>query len=242
MARLILIVVAAFKVWMFIDAVRRHADTKWFYIIMFVPGGGVIYFVSEKLRDPGLKMMGRRLWESLERPPSVEELERRFKRTPSLENRISLGQGLFDAGQIDQAKKRFEEVLEERPNEKAGLHGLGVCLLELGDPEGAREPLQRVVDEQPGYRDYELWPDLAEALWQNKEREEAVALLGELVRHAPRLRHVVLQARYLARANDKRQAAAVLEQALGDDRDASSHVRRQNRPWARQARRMLAEL
>jgi hypothetical protein len=37
MARLLMLVVAAFKAWMFIDAVRRKVDTKWFYIIVFVP-------------------------------------------------------------------------------------------------------------------------------------------------------------------------------------------------------------
>jgi hypothetical protein len=242
MARLILIVIGAFKAWMVVDAIKRHVDTKWFYIILFVPFGGVAYFFTYKLRDPGMVMLKTRLLESLERPPSVEELRRAFKRTASVENRIRLAQGLFDAGEIEEAKAHFETVLEGSPDEKAALHGVGVCGVELGDHAAAVEPLTALVETYPTYRDYEPWAELAEALWQTGEKEQAAELVSDLVRRSPRLRHIVLHARYLQRLGRKDEAGRILRDGLDDDRDSPKHVRRQNRPWAREAQRMLGHL
>ena len=242
MARLALIAVAIFKCWMFVDAIRRKVDTHWYYVILFVPLGGVAYFFQVKLRDPGVHFMKRRLLETLKRPPSVEQLERAFKRTPSIDNQIRLGQGLFDAERYSDAHTHFEAVLDKQPADKAALHGLGCCLVELQRPADALEPLRSLIDAHPGYRDYEPWPELAEALWQTDQREESLELLTELTRRSPRLRHLVLQARYLKRAGRKADATKILNTALEDDRDSPRHVQKQNRPYARQAKDMLAEM
>ena len=241
MARLLALVWGAFVVWMVIDAVRREADSKWFWIIVLVPGGALIYFVSVKLRDPGMRMMSRRLLEQLKSPPSVQELERRFERTPSIENRVLLGQALFDAGRVADAQNHFEEVLEARPDEKDALYGFGVCRLEQGDATGAVAPLMKLIEIHRGYRDYAAWAELAEAHFKSGERELCHELLADLVKNAPRLAHHVLRAQYLFQDGRKREAEELLRAALDDERDQPKHVRRQNRPWMRRARRMLDE-
>ncbi len=242
MARLIFIVVAAFKAWMVVDAIKRHVDTEWFYIIVFVPFGGVAYFVTYKLRDPGVTMLKTRLLESLERTPSVEELRRAFKKTPSVENRVRLAQGLFDEGNIPEAKAHFEAVLESHPDDKACMHGLGVCHVELDDEQAAVETLTKLVAEHPAYRDYEPWAELAEALWKVGEKDQATELAADLAKRSPRLRHIVLHARYLKRSGRGKEAGRILKDGLDDDRDSPKHVRRQNRSWAREARQILGEL
>ena len=242
MFRLVAIVVFAFKAWMFVDAVRRKVDTYWYWLIPFVPGGAVIYFFAVKLREPGIQMMGRRMLEQLKRPPSVEDLERRFERTPSLANRITLAQRLFDAGRHQDALDHFEKVLAERPDDKDGLYGLGLCRLELGDAAEAADALTRLVDLQRSYREYAAFPDLAEALWQQGQREECLALLEDLVKTSPRLRHHVLRAHYLDKAGRSPEAQRVLRNAIDDERDQPSHIRRLNRPWMRRARQKLDEL
>jgi hypothetical protein len=242
MVRLLAIVWGAFTVWMFIDAVRRNADEKWYWMIPFVPGGALIYLVVVKLRDPGMKMMGRRMLEQLKRPPSVEELERRFSTTPSLENRVLLGQGLFDAGRHAEAKARFEEVLALRNDDKDALYGLGLCRLEQEDAAGAIAPLSRLLELHRGYRDHAASADLAEALWKSGERDGCHELLVDLVKKAPRLEHHLLRARYLKQDGRDAEAERVLRRAIEDEHDQPRHVRRRNRGFMRQARQMLQEL
>lgn len=242
MVRLLGLVWGAFVVWMVIDAVRRDADSKWFWIIVLVPGGALIYFFSVKLREPGMRMMSRRLLEQLKSPPSVDELERRFERTPSIENRVLLGQALFDAGRLPEAQTHFEEVLEARPDEKEALYGLGVCRLEQDDPAGAMEPLSKLIALHRSYRDYAAWIELAEAHFKGGEREMCHELLADLVKTAPRLAHHVLRAQYLFQDGRKREAEELLRAALDDERDQPKHIRRQNRPWMRRARQLLDEV
>jgi hypothetical protein len=242
MARVVFLVVAAFKVWMFIDAVRRKADSHWFWLIPFVPFGAVAYFFMVKIRDRDMQMLGRRMLEGFKRPPSAEELADSFKRTPSHANRIALAQGLFDAEHYDEAQAHFEQVLERDEDDCAGLYGYGLCRLEQGDNSEAIKTLTRLMEQQRNYRDWAAWPELAEALWRSGEKEACLELLSDLVRTAPRLPHQLLQARYLRRAGREAEAATLLREALDEDRHSPRHVRKQNRPWARKARKLLSEL
>lgn len=242
MLRVLAVVWALFKGWMFYDAVRRKAEERWFWLIPFVPGGAIYYFFAVKLRDPGMAMLKQRMLDGLKRPPSVEELEQQFARTPSLKNRVMLGQGLHDAGRFEDALKHFERALEERPGDKDALYGVGLCKLEMKDAAGAIDPLTELVDNHRNYRDYAAWPELAEALWFADREEECLALLEDLVRAAPRLRHHVVQAHYLSKAGRPSEARRVLREAMDEEKHQPRHVQRLNRPWMREANAMLREL
>lgn len=242
MIRVLAVVWFLFKGWMFYDAVRRKAEERWFWMIPFVPGGAIYYFFAVKLRDPGVAMLKQRMLEGLKRPPSVEELEQQFERTPSLQNRVMLGQGLHDAGRFEEALEHFERALEERPGDKDALYGVGLCKLELRDAAGAIPPLTELVDNHRNYRDYAAWPELAEALWFADRKAECHAVLDDLVRAAPRLRHHVVQAHYLHKAGRRDDAKRVLEQAMDEEKHQPRHVQRLNRPWMREASSMLREM
>jgi hypothetical protein len=153
-----------------------------------------------------------------------------------------LAQGLHDVGRFEEALKLFGEVLEERPGDKDGLYGVGLCRLELKDAAGAVEPLTELVEVHPGYRDYAAWPDLAEALWHSDQREACHALLEDLVKVSPRIRHYVLQAQWLKKAGRLSDAKEALETAIHEEQHQPKHVQRRNRPWLREASSLLAEM
>ncbi|MBI4705610.1 MAG: tetratricopeptide repeat protein [Deltaproteobacteria bacterium] len=242
MPRLLALLSVALKIWMFVDAVRRRADAHWFWVIALVPFGEVVYFFAVKIRDRDMQTLGRRLRASLKGRASLAELQRRAELTPSLANRVALGQGLFDARRYEEARRHFEHVLEQQPDDKDGLFGLGLCRLEQGDAAGAVGPLTRLIELHRGYRDYAAWPELATALWRTGDKDASLELVADLVRTAPWLVHCVVQARFLRDAGRRADAERVLRQALEDDRFAPGYVRRQNRSAAREARRMLQEL
>ena len=39
------------KIWMLVDAIRRGAESYWYFIIIFAPFGECIYFFMVKIRD-----------------------------------------------------------------------------------------------------------------------------------------------------------------------------------------------
>ena len=247
MQRILAIMWAAFKLWMFVDAIRRKASERWFWLIIFVPGGGLAYFAMVKMRDRSMQVLGRRMLQSLKTPPSVDELQSQYDRTPSTANRIRLGQGLYDAERYEGALEHFEKVLAHRPDDKHGLYGVGLALLAIarrdnGKPEGAIEPLSRLIELHRGYRDYAAWPDLAEVLWRCGDKDGCHQLLDELVSTAPRLAHQVLRAEFLQKAGQRDAAARSLREALEEERHQPSHVRRLNRDWERRAKTLLREM
>ncbi len=240
--RLFGVLVLAFNVWMLVDAHRRRAETYWLFIIMGVPGGSLAYFVWVKLRDPQTRALTRKLWSSLERPPSLAVLRRRSEATPSFANRLALAQGLADLQQFEESKEHFLALLADRQDDPDALYGLGVCKLETGDSQGAADTLSRVVELHPTYREYAAWPELAEAWTRLGRPDDSLELLRKLVQRAPRLPHQLLLAQHLRRAGFGSEARALLERGLIEYDESPRHVRRDHRSAARQARRMLEEL
>jgi hypothetical protein len=240
--RLLAPVVLIFKAWMFVDAIRRGANNHWIWAILFLPLGDVAYFFVVKMRDPGMRHVADRMLEGFKRPPPVEELEARYRTTPSIANRVALAQGLFDAGRFAESAEHFEELLARDQANKEALYGVGLCRLELDDAAGAVEPLSRLIELHRAYRDYAAWAGLCEALWKKGDEEECLELLVDLVRTAPRLRHQVLRARYLARAGRGADAQELLRAELADHDRQPRGQRSRDREWARAAQKLLDEL
>ncbi len=239
--RLLGFAVVGFNLWMLVDAYRRRAETYWLWIIFGVPGGSLAYFFLVKIRDREMQSLQRKLLASFEKPPSPALLRRRYGESPSVANRLALAQGLADAGDFAESKEHFQALLAQRPGDFDALYGLGVCELELGDSAAAVTTLTSLIDAAPSYRDYAAWPELAEALVRMGKGAESLELVRDLARRAPRLPHQVLLARHLARAERTREADDVLARALRDYDESPRHVRRTNRPYAREARRLLSE-
>ena len=102
--------------------------------------------------------------------------------------------------------------------------------------------LERIVESHPAYRDYDAFGELAYAYEKVGERTKAIDLLERLVRRSPKLSHVVVLAEVLTRAQYRAEAEEQLRRALRDHQDAPRHVKRQARPWARRARKLLEGL
>lgn len=242
MVRLLGFLVVAFNAWMLVDAYRRKAESYWLWIIVGVPGGSLAYFFMVKLRDRGMQHLGRQLLTSFRRPPSLDVLRRKREGSPSFANRLTLAQGLTDAGQYAEAREHFLALQGERPQDYDALFGLGVCELELGRGEQAAEVLSKLVELAPTYREYAAWPELSQALRRLGRTDESLELMEQLVRRAPRLSHQVYLAQHLRWAGRGSEARALLERGLREYDEAARHVRRDYRAAAREARRLLSEI
>ncbi len=242
MARLLLLVVVPFKIWMLYDAWQRRAETYWLWVIIGVPGGALAYLFFVRLRDHDARQLQQRVLSAVRRPPSLEQLQFRYERTPTIASRITLAQALGDAGRWPEAAAHFGAVLARRPEEHDALYGAGVCALELGRYEEATEALERLESLNPGYRDFALYPELAEAYERQGAADQALELLRTLARREPRLRHVVVLAERLVEHGERREAVERLQTALREHADAPRYVRRNDRRWARRATALVREL
>lgn len=241
-ARLLFLILVPLQIWMFVDAVRRRADTYWLWIIVGVPGGALLYLFLVRLRDRDAQRLTQRLLTAVKRPESVERLRFRYAETPTIAARLVLAQALGDAGEWAEAREHFAGVLARRPEEHDALFGLGVCALELGDPQAARVAFEQLAEVHAGYRDFALYPELAEAYEKLGEPERSLELLRDLARREPRLAHVVLLAERLMKHRHRPEARDRLRAALRAYEDAAPYVRRSQRPWARRADALLREL
>lgn len=230
-----------FNLWMLYDCARRGAAFYW-YLIILIPGGEVVYFFAVKMRDPELRGVRERLTKLAALGPDVTELRRRVEESPSANNKLSLAQGLYDDDVFEESADLFEEVLAHDVRSRDALYGLGLCCLRLGRVERAAEALENLVDHHPAHADYDGWARLAVAYDKLGRQDDALDALHTLNRQAPRAGHALLYAQRLAQYGQPGQARKVLETAVVEHEEAPPYVRRRDADAAREARRRLAKM
>ena len=234
--RILFFLQTAFTIWMLVDAIRRRTAFYW-YLIIFFPLGEWVYFFVVKIHDFNIS------WDKLfTRPPSLDKLRHELRTSPSLLNRLNLADALHDLDQHREAEVLYAEVLNQDEDSKAALHGLGSCKLQQKQFDAAARDLERLVARDRAFRDYMPWQNLAEALWRDGKRDEAIAELQKLVAASPRLEHQNVLARYLAEHGDRDAARRLLQKALDDFRYAPRFQKRTSGRAAAEARRQLKNL
>ncbi|OLC55039.1 MAG: hypothetical protein AUH92_02955 [Acidobacteria bacterium 13_1_40CM_4_69_4] len=127
----------------------------------------------------------------------------------------NLGVAQHEAGDR-RAAESFRRALAIRPADPDLLDGLGLALLDAGDPGGARQALGQAVAARPGHPVYRY--HLARALERSDDLPEAAAQYREAIRLAPA---VAIPYRglglLLERMGDHDGALTALERASGLD-------------------------
>lgn len=227
---------AAFKLWMLVDAMQRGVGYMWYPLIAFVPGGAIVYFVVEKAPPLGL----RSPLDLFRRPVPTASLKYAYRENPCLENEVVLADRLLQEGEHAQALELFEHALGRDGTYLRACHGVGLCRLALGNAREAATRFRRLLDQDRTYADHRVWLDLAEALEQIGDHAGALEARETLVRASPRLHHVVGLGSALIAAGRVPDAERLLRDAIEDFDHAPRHVRRMDRPAAKQATKLLA--
>lgn len=231
---------SAFTIWMLVDAVQRRPIIYW-YVILFLPFGPLVYFLAFKIHDYDLEWL-RRIVRSSPPAPSIAELRESYRQSPSVANRLRLANALHDAREYVESAEIFAAILESRADEPDALYGLARCRMELGEPEAAVELFSKLVVRNRAYRDYAACLELAEALSKAGHDDEAIDLLEGVVRVSPRPQHRVALARHLIAAARIEQAQQVLREAIFDHERAAPAIARRDRDAARAAAALLKSI
>jgi hypothetical protein len=232
----------ALKLWMFLDAMRRRVHVFW-YVVITVPFGELIYLFTVKLRDlNNVRPLAPSEAEATPPRPPLAALEREAELSPSFKNRVRAGWALLDAREPARAQVYFELALRSHGRDKEALHGLGLCQLERGDAVGAVETLSALICRGLGYEDYGAALALAEALFRTARFDELFELLAAMIGDSRRLEHRVALARYQLRADRRAEARDTLQSALADFESQPEIERHRNGAVATEARRLLRTL
>jgi hypothetical protein len=238
MIRLISLLLLAFKIWMAIDAGRKRQPYYWFMIIFFVPFGDLVYFFVVKIDD----FKWRKIAAYFRSPPTLDELQYRYRNSPSIDNRLALARALADAGRHVEAIVEFEGICGSRPDEPDVLWGMGTSRSALGELEEAGSALTRLVAVAPSYNDWEAWVMLAGVQHKRGLRAESLETMRTLVRKCARADHQMLLAETLIAADCYEEAAGFLDRIIEDHRHAPDFVRRRDRRIVARARRLREDM
>ena len=225
----------AFMVWMLIDAYRRRAEGYWFWVILILPGlGAWAYFFAVKLRD----FRGPSLAGLFQRPASLEELRYRAEHLPTLVSHLELAERLIEKGAPAEAEPHLRAALKMEPEHPRPTYALALCHKELSRPGEAVALLEGLTARDPRWHNYAAWYLLVESRARAGDAAGALASCRELVRLAPSLQHNCLLAEHLLAARQAAEADRLLEASLRDHHYAPGPIRRRNRHWANEARRL----
>jgi hypothetical protein len=232
----------AFKTWMLVDALRRGVSALW-YLVVVLPAGDVVYFFAVKLRDVELvRPHVPAMPEDLDLGPTLDQLEDAAAESPSFHNRAALAWALYEHAESARARELFELCLKSHAKDRDAAYGLGLCLIELGDFDGAIAVLGRLVERSFAYDDYAVAEALAEALLRGGHADEACALHEDIATATHRMEHRVAQAKALIRCKQREHARDVLVHAISAFEAQDDDDRRREGADATEARRLLRTL
>jgi hypothetical protein len=229
-------IMLAFSLWMLVDAYHRGVDFFWYWIILLVqPIGALAYFFVFKIQD----FRNFKGW--FHRRPGLQELRYRVTQVPTLANQLALGQRLIEKHEYAEALTYLESALTREPDHSQVLYCQAVCYVEMGQPQKGIPFLERIIARDRLWSDYSAWRLLIQARSDTGDQEGALKACRDLVKLAPNLRHRCLLAEHLLAQGQKQEARTLLDQGLQDHQFAPGPIRRRNRHWASQARRLLKQ-
>jgi hypothetical protein len=222
-----------------LHAMRAGVAHVWFWVIVFVPFGELIYFGMLLLPDGG--RVATRIVAKKDRRP-LRHFRYAYEQNPSLQNEVALADRLTDEGEFAEAAELYAQALRRDAAYLRAHYGLALCRGQAREHASALEHWRVVVEANRCYEDYSAWLGLIRELRALGRIEEALAELDKLVAASPRLAHVVEQCSALADAGQAGEAREQLERALEDHDHAPRHVRRASRAAARKAKELLGQL
>src|ERR1035438_4998339 len=235
------LIVFAFQIWMFIDAVRRQ---EWLWAVFIFIGWGItalLYFffvyraaapsVTRGFELPGAQSRKR-----------IKELQAQIHHLDNAYHHFLLGDVYFQRGNLAEAEKCYRAALQRDATDIDTRAHLGQCLVRLNRPAEARPFLESVMHEKPDHDYGHTMMALAETLTALGETDNALQYWQHITQnHSYPRAKVQLAELYLAK-NKKDAARAELKDVLSDDQHAPAFQRKRDRVWVRRAKSLMGKL
>jgi hypothetical protein len=235
-----LLLVFAFELWMFIDAIRRQ-EWLWATFILISFGLTALLYFFFVYRAAPSAMSGFELPGAQSRK-RIKELQAQIHHLDNAYHYFQLGDVYFQRGKLADAEKCYRAALERDATDLDARAHLGQCLVRLNRPAEARPLLESVMKEKPDHDYGHTMMALAETLTALGETDNALQYWQHITQnHSYPRAKVQLAELYLAR-NQPDLARAELKDVVSDDQHAPAFQRKRDRVWVRRAKNLMRKL
>lgn len=236
----IVLIVAIFQLWMFIDAIRRR-EFFWAAFIFIGWGLAALWYYLYVYRDTPSATSGFQLPGAVDRR-RIKDLQAKIHHLDKPHHYSQLGDIYFQQGKLEKAEECYRAAMERDPQDIDTRAHFGQCLLRAKRPAEARPLLEGVIAENPKHDYGYSQMALAETYMALGENDKAFALWKQVVEYHSYARAKVQLAEIYFARNQPDLASHELNEVISDDAHAPTFQRRRDRIWIRKARSLMAKL
>ena len=236
----ILLVLVAFQIWMFIDAIRRR-EWLWTVFIFIFPllNAALYFFFVYRAAAPATR--GFELPGAHDRQ-RIQELQSQIHHLDKAHHHSQLGDIYFQRGKLEKAEVCYRAALERDSEDIDTRAHLGQCLLRQKRAAEARSLLEGVIGQNPKHDYGYTMMALAETLTALGEKDSALQMWRQdTTEHSYARAKVQLAGLYLAQ-NQPELARTELKDVVADDIHAPAFQRKRDRVWVQRARSLMRKL
>ena len=236
----VFLLMTAFQLWMFIDAVRRE---EWIWAVFIFIGFGLsalLYFFLVYRAAPSATR-GFELPGAHDRR-RIKELQAQIHHLDKAHHHSQLGDIYFQRGKLELAEACYRAALERDHGDIDTRSHLGQCLLRERALAEARPLLEKVCAENPKHDyGYSLMA-LAETQAALGETEAAIATWKKVLEDHSYARARVQLAELYLQKQEPQLARSELNEVVADDAHAPAFQRKRERVWVRRAKALRRKI
>jgi hypothetical protein len=236
----LLLVLAAFQIWMLIHAIRNR---EWIWALFIFIGWGIsaIFYYFMVYRASPSATSGFQLPGSHKRK-RIKELQAQIHHLDKAHHHSQLGDIYFQQGKLAEAEKGYRAAMERDPDDLDTRAHLGQCLLRQKRAAEARPLLEGVVAEKPKHDYGYTLMALAETLAALGETDSALKIWRQVTAEHSYARAKVQLAELYAAKNQPDLARVELKDVVSDDIHAPAFQRKRDRVWVGRAKSLMGKL
>lgn len=238
----LVLLMAAFTIWMIVDAVRRQ-EWIWAAIMFFFPMISPIlyYFFVYRAQAAPTATTGFELPGTYSRN-RIKELQSQIHHLDKAHHHSELGDIYFQQGKLKEAEQCYRAAIERDESDPDFHAHLGQCLLRQGRADEAAPLLEKVVKANPRHDYGHTMMAFAETLTKLGQKDAAEQAWKEVLEHHSYARARVQLARLYVERGEKDLARKELNELIVDEAHGAAFQKKLDKPWLREAKRMLKEV
>jgi tetratricopeptide (TPR) repeat protein len=237
------LLIFAFQIWMFVDALRRR-EFLWAFIIFIGYGLSAIlyYFIVYRNAAPvGNPLSGFELPGAADRR-QIKSLQASIHHLDKPHHHLQLGDIYFNQGKLDRAEECYRAAYARDSQDEDIRAHLGTCLVRRGKAQEALPLLESVGAQNPKHDYGYTLMTLAETQTACGRKDQALATWQQVLGLYGYARARVQYAQLLVERQDFLQARKILQEVVADEPYEPRFQRKREAVWLRRAKDLLKSI